>query len=198
MPSTRSLLIPALAAHVLALGACGEDEQDQTGGTQAPPATETQAAPPATETAPEATGGAAAGGNQAEAIAEQLSAEGRPRIPRPTTEPPAELQQADVKRGTGRTLREGDTVSMQYAGASWSTGQEFDASFERGQPFEFQLGAQMVIPGWDQGIPGMKVGGRRVLVIPPDLGYGPQGTPDGSIAPNETLVFVIDAEDVQR
>jgi peptidylprolyl isomerase len=198
MPSTRALLTSVLAATAIALGACGEDDEEPTGGAQAPAQTETQAAPPATTGEAPATGGTQAGGNQAKTIADALEATGRPRIPRPTTEPPTELQKADVRRGTGRTLRAGDTVSMQYAGASWSTGQEFDASFERGEPFEFQLGGGMVIPGWDQGIPGMKVGGRRVLVIPPDLGYGPQGTPDGSIAPNETLVFVIDAEDVQR
>jgi peptidylprolyl isomerase len=79
---------------------------------------------------------------------------------------------------------------VQYVGVSYSTGEQFDASWDSGQPFQFQLGAQMVIPGWDQGVAGMKKGGRRELVIPPDLAYGPQGRP--GIAPNETLVFVID------
>ena len=80
---------------------------------------------------------------------------------------------------------------MQYVGVSFSTGEQFDASWDRGQPFQFQLGAQMVIPGWDQGVAGMKVGGRRRLVIPPDLAYGRQGSPP-AIGPSETLVFVID------
>jgi peptidylprolyl isomerase len=81
---------------------------------------------------------------------------------------------------------------MQYVGVSWSTGEQFDASWDRGgQPFQFPLGGGQVIAGWDDGIPGMKVGGRRILVIPPDKGYGAAGAgPD--IAPNETLVFVVD------
>jgi len=74
---------------------------------------------------------------------------------------------------------------------SWSTGEQFDASWDRGEPISFPLGAGRVIPGWDQGIAGMRVGGRRVLVIPPDLAYGNQ-SPTPAIAPNETLVFVVD------
>ena len=81
---------------------------------------------------------------------------------------------------------------MQYVGISWSTGKQFDASWDRGaQPFQFPLGQGQVISGWDEGIPGMKVGGRRILVIPPDQGYGAAGAPP-DIAPNETLVFVVD------
>ena len=85
-------------------------------------------------------------------------------------------------------------MSVQYVGVSYSTGEQFDASWDRGEPFQFQLGAQMVIAGWDQGVVGMREGGRRMLVIPPDLGYGATG--QGSIAPNETLIFVIDLEKV--
>jgi peptidylprolyl isomerase len=82
-------------------------------------------------------------------------------------------------------------------GTSWSNGQQFDASWDRGaQPFAFQLGAGMVIAGWDEGLVGMQKGGRRLLVIPPEQGYGPQGTPDGTIAPNETLVFVVDLVEI--
>ena len=87
---------------------------------------------------------------------------------------------------------------MQYVGDSWSTGETFDASWDRGaEPLEFPLGAGQVIPGWDQGIQGMKEGGRRLIVIPPDLAYGPQGSPP-VIGPNETLVFVVDLEKVSR
>ena len=82
------------------------------------------------------------------------------------------------------------------SGNAWSTGGEFDASWNSGQPLEFPLGAGRVIPGWDQGIAGMKEGGRRLLVIPPDLAYGAQGAPP-VIGPNETLVFVVDLEKVK-
>jgi peptidylprolyl isomerase len=87
-------------------------------------------------------------------------------------------------------------VSVQYVGVNFSNGQQFDASWDSGQPFEFPLGGGSVIPGWDQGVEGMKVGGRRELIIPPDLGYGAQGQPP-DIPPNETLVFVIDLLDVK-
>ncbi len=85
---------------------------------------------------------------------------------------------------------------MQYVGHSWSTQRQFDASWDRGQPFSFELGAGMVIRGWDQGVAGMKVGGRRRLTIPPHLGYGARGA-GGAIEPNETLVFVVDLLDVR-
>jgi peptidylprolyl isomerase len=187
---TRSLLLPALAATAIALGACGEDDQEQGSGAAATP---TEQAQPTNPSATSDTPPAPVEGGVAKTIADELEATGRPKIPKQSGDAPTELQQADVKVGTGRTLASGDTVRVQYAGASWSTGEEFDASYDRGEPFEFQLGAGMVIPGWDQGVEGMKVGGRRVLVIPPDLGYGPAGSPP-AIAPNETLVFVIDAE----
>ena len=87
-------------------------------------------------------------------------------------------------------------MQVQYVGISFKNGRQFDASWDRGEPFAFQLGAGQVIPGWDQGVEGMKVGGRRQLVIPPDLAYGKQGSPP-AIGPNETLVFVIDLLGVQ-
>ena len=85
---------------------------------------------------------------------------------------------------------------MQYVGVNYADGKQFDASWDNGQPFSFQLGSGQVIKGWDQGIAGMKVGGRRELIVPPDLGYGAQGSPP-AIGPNETLVFVVDLLDVQ-
>ncbi|MGH2946346.1 MAG: FKBP-type peptidyl-prolyl cis-trans isomerase [Solirubrobacteraceae bacterium] len=100
----------------------------------------------------------------------------------------------DIVEGKGRAAKAGSTVSVQYVGVSWSTGQEFDASWNSGQPFPFPLGGGQVIPGWDQGVEGMKNGGRRLLVIPPELGYGAAGSPP-VIAPNETLVFVVDMVD---
>lgn len=99
--------------------------------------------------------------------------------------------------GDGAEAKEGDTVKVQYVGALYDNGKEFDASWDRNkEAFSFQLGGGQVIKGWDEGVAGMKVGGRRVLVIPPDLGYGPQGSPP-TIPGNSTLVFVVDLEDVQ-
>ena len=115
----------------------------------------------------------------------------KPSVEIPDGPPPTELQLEDLVVGDGREATPGTTCTMQYVGHSWSTGKQFDASWDRGEPFTFQLGAQQVIPGWDQGVPGMKVGGRRRLTIPPDLAYGPQGAPP-AIGPNETLVFVVD------
>jgi peptidylprolyl isomerase len=96
----------------------------------------------------------------------------------------------DIVKGKGPKAKPGDTLTMMYTGYSWSNGQKFDASWDRGQPFPFQLGAGMVIPGWDKGMVGMRKGGRRLLIIPPDQGYGPQGS--GPIGPNETLIFAVD------
>ena len=115
----------------------------------------------------------------------------KPKIEVPKGQPPAGLQIEDLAEGTGSTATTGDTVTVHYVGVSYSTGKQFDASWDRGQPFTFTLGAGQVIPGWDQGVAGMKEGGRRQLTIPPELGYGEQGQPP-AIAPNETLIFVID------
>jgi peptidylprolyl isomerase len=105
--------------------------------------------------------------------------------------PPAELVIEDIEVGTGDEAKAGHSVEVHYAGNAWSTRQQFDASWDRGETFTFRLGAGQVIGGWDQGVAGMKVGGRRRLVIPPALGYGSRGA-GGVIKPNETLVFVVD------
>jgi peptidylprolyl isomerase len=115
----------------------------------------------------------------------------KPTVTIPAGNPPTTLQVTDITVGTGPAAKAGDNVTVQYVGDAWSTKQQFDASWDRGQPFQFQLGTGQVIPGWDQGLIGMKVGGRRQLVIPPALGYGDQGA-GSSIKPNETLVFVVD------
>ncbi len=96
----------------------------------------------------------------------------------------------DVVDGKGRAAKAGDNLVVHYVGVLYKTGKQFDASWDGGRPFPFTLGQGAVIPGWDQGLQGMKVGGRRLLIIPPDLAYGAQG--QGSIGPNETLVFVVD------
>jgi peptidylprolyl isomerase len=118
----------------------------------------------------------------------------KPKIVTPQGDPPTQLVIKDIVKGTGPKAKPGDTLTMQYVGNSWSTGEQFDASWDRGQAFPFQLGAGMVIPGWDQGMVGMRKGGRRLLIIPPDMGYGPQGS--GPIGPNETLVFAVDLENI--
>ena len=105
--------------------------------------------------------------------------------------PPAELVIEEIEEGTGEEAKSGHNVEVHYAGNAWSTRAQFDASWDRGETFTFRLGAGQVIGGWDQGVAGMKVGGRRRLVIPPSLGYGSRGA-GGAIKPNETLVFVVD------
>jgi peptidylprolyl isomerase len=115
----------------------------------------------------------------------------KPPIAKPKGAPPAKLVKRDIVTGKGAVAKDGKALTMQYVGIAYSTGQEFDASWGRGQPFKFKLGAGMVIPGWDKGIAGMRAGGRRQLVIPPDLAYGAQGQPP-TIGPNETLVFDVD------
>lgn len=105
--------------------------------------------------------------------------------------PPAELVVDDLTVGSGDVAERGQLATVHYVGVSFSTGKEFDSSWNRGQPFSFGLGAGQVIAGWDQGVQGMRVGGRRKLVIPPHLGYGNHGA-GGVIKPGETLVFVVD------
>ncbi|HYH35336.1 MAG TPA: FKBP-type peptidyl-prolyl cis-trans isomerase [Nocardioides sp.] len=111
-------------------------------------------------------------------------------------EPPTELVVTDVTTGEGAEARAGSTVSVHYVGVAHSTGEEFDASYNRGTPLQFRVGVGQVISGWDQGVQGMKVGGRRQLVIPPHLGYGDRGA-GGVIAPGETLIFVVDLLEVR-
>ncbi|WP_027942334.1 FKBP-type peptidyl-prolyl cis-trans isomerase [Amycolatopsis taiwanensis] len=115
----------------------------------------------------------------------------RPEIERPAGAPPAELEVTEISVGDGPEAKAGDTVSVHYVGVSHSTGEEFDASWNRGEPLRFPLGQGRVIPGWDRGVAGMRVGGRRKLVIPPELAYGDRGA-GGKIKPGETLVFVVD------
>jgi peptidylprolyl isomerase len=117
-------------------------------------------------------------------------------LQRPEVDPidgsaPTDLVVEDLVPGTGDEATAGSNVEVHYVGVAHSTGEEFDASWNRGQPLRFPLGAGRVIAGWDQGVAGMRVGGRRRLVIPPHLGYGARGA-GGAIKPNETLIFVVD------
>jgi peptidylprolyl isomerase len=115
----------------------------------------------------------------------------KPEVTIPDTPPPADLVIEDLTVGDGPEATSGQPVEVHYVGVAWSTGRQFDASWDRGDSFGFRLGAGQVITGWDEGVAGMKLGGRRRLTIPPAKGYGAAGA-GGVIGPNETLVFVVD------
>jgi peptidylprolyl isomerase len=120
----------------------------------------------------------------------------KPEIDFPDGPPPTELEVTDLAVGSGTEATPGSQVVVHYVGVAHSTGEEFDASYNRGEPLDFPLGAGRVIQGWDQGVAGMRVGGRRQLVIPPHLAYGDRGA-GGVIKPGETLIFVVDLVDVR-
>lgn len=191
MTTHMKKLLALLAAAVLAItfAACGEERTSDDVSDE----------PAAGETAPaEGEDGAALPPSEDVDVGEiSTDTSSKPEIAKPSGDPPPTLVQRDIVEGEGDTAEAGDLLSMQYVGVSFSTGQEFDASWDRGEPFEFPLGGGQVIQGWDQGIVGMKPGGRRLLVIPPDLGYGPTGSPP-AILPNETLIFVVDLVSVQK
>jgi peptidylprolyl isomerase len=115
----------------------------------------------------------------------------KPAVSIPSEDPPIALVAEDLTVGDGPEATSGQTVMVHYVGVAWSTGQQFDASWDRGETFDFRLGAGQVIQGWDEGVQGMKVGGRRRLTIPPEMGYGSRGA-GGVIKGGETLVFVVD------
>jgi peptidylprolyl isomerase len=121
-----------------------------------------------------------------------MAPDDKPQVDVPTgSPPPGELQVEDLTVGEGDEAVSGREVEVHYVGVSWSNGKQFDASWDRNSTFSFGLGKGQVIQGWDQGVAGMKTGGRRRITIPPELGYGSRGA-GGAIAPNETLVFVVD------
>ena len=120
----------------------------------------------------------------------------KPEIDFPDTPPPKDLEVTEIAPGDGAEATAGSTVDVHYVGVAHSTGEEFDASYNRGETLSFRLGVGQVIAGWDQGVTGMKVGGRRRLVIPPHLGYGDRGA-GGVIKPGETLIFVVDLLEVR-
>ena len=166
------LLTAAMALSVLA--ACGGDDD---GEASPPPSTKE------TQTKEEPSPAALR-----EALKDTAT---KPVLPKPTGSPPRRLVKEDIVKGKGPAAKPGDTVTVNYVGVAFSTGEEFDNSWDRGQPIKVPLGAGRVIKGWDRGLVGMRAGGRRILTIPPELAYGRQGYPP-AIAPNETLVFVID------
>jgi len=134
----------------------------------------------------------AAPGETADAITDTTT---KPVVEVPEGEPPAELTIEDIVVGEGPAAEPGDQLVVQYVGVDYASGEQFDASWDTGQPFPFELAGGSVIEGWDEGVEGMQVGGRRQLVIPPDLAYGDTGSPP-AIGPGATLVFVIDLVEI--
>ena len=123
---------------------------------------------------------------------ERMAANEKPQVEVPADQPPSyQLELDDIEVGDGEEAVSGSIVEVHYVGVSWKSGEQFDASWDRGDTFKFGLGKGQVISGWDQGVAGMKVGGRRRITIPPDLAYGKRGAGD-VIGPDETLVFVVD------
>jgi peptidylprolyl isomerase len=175
----RPLLTLLALLAALALVACGDDDDSAEPAAKSDGGTST-----AEEPSPSA---------QREALKDTSV---KPVIPKPSGAPPRRLVKEDVVKGKGKPAKAGDTLVVNYVGVTFSTGSEFDASWDRGQPFPVQLGAGQVIEGWDRGLIGMRKGGRRILTIPPELGYGAEGYPP-TIPPNETLVFVVDAVELQ-
>jgi len=169
-------LATAVLAAALALTACSDGGSDTVAAPEAEPKA---SACPDAPTPVEPPAGATS------------DLKTKPAITVPKAPAPTALEVSDIVVGDGDQACSGQGVSMQYVGVTYADGKQFDASWDRGEPFPFQLGGGQVIGGWDQGIVGMKVGGRRQLVIPPDLGYGEQGA-GTDIPPGATLVFVVD------
>jgi peptidylprolyl isomerase len=175
----RAPILIALAA--LALAGCGSSSSKKstsTASTAAAPAT--TSTPAATTSTPATTTAAPKG-----------ALNHKPKVTPPKGPAPAKLVIKDLIKGTGQAAKARDNLTVQYVGVLYNGGKQFDASWDRHQPFQFPLGQGMVIPGWDQGLKGMRIGGRRELIIPSNLAYGPQGAPP-SIPPNAPLIFVID------
>jgi peptidylprolyl isomerase len=169
------LMILALCvALAIAVAGCGGSNDSSTGST------ESGASTGSTEESKEATEPTTAAGEKT-----------KPKVTVPKGISSKTFATKELEEGTGATAKKGDKVTVQYVGVGYDSEEEFDSSWSRNEPFTFTLGAGEVIKGWDQGVEGMKVGGRRELLIPGNLAYGPEGSPP-SIGPNETLIFVID------
>jgi peptidylprolyl isomerase len=176
MPRMRKLLLIIGACLALLVAGCGSDDST----TSSSGSTEEAPAPKETESKE----------------TESTKKKTKPKVKAPKGAPPKQLVTDDLEEGSGAEAKAGDEITVQYVGVNYKTGKEFDSSWSRSEPFTFTLGEGFVIPGWEEGFEGMKVGGRRELVIPPDLGYGSTGSPP-AIPPNETLIFVVDLEAVK-
>jgi peptidylprolyl isomerase len=168
MPPMRRLFLIGFAMSMLAIAGCGGGDSSTTSSSAGEESTATEQG-------------------------EGLKVKTRPEVKPPQGPPPKKIVTKEIEEGSGRAAKPGDVVTVQYVGVNYRTGSEFDASWNRGEPYAFRLGAHEVISGWDIGIKGMKVGGRRELIIPPNHAYGTTGSPP-AIPPNETLIFVVDLE----
>jgi len=173
MTRLRTWTLVALAASGLGLAACGSSSSSSTTTTTATASTVTPGI--GTISHPSAAG--------------TFGIE--PTITVPPGAPPNQLESKDLIVGTGPAIKDGDKATVQYVGVAYSSKKVFDSSWSRNQPFDFTLGEGTVIPGWEQGIVGMQVGGRRELIIPPSLAYG-STSPGSGIAANDTLIFIVD------
>jgi peptidylprolyl isomerase len=186
-PNTRVIIL----ADMLRVQGGGEEESsEEEKPTEEKPTEEKPTEEKPTEEKPsqEKSGKKSGGGELSKAEASKIK---KPKVTVPSGPPPKKLVVKDLKNGKGPTAEAGDEVTVQYVGVDYKNGKEFDSSWSRNEPFTFALGSSSVIPGWEQGIEGMKLGGRRELIIPPELAYGPAGSPP-TIGPNETLIFVVD------
>lgn len=195
---TRIATVAVIGVAALGIGACGassnsDDPIADFASTPEPASTAPATATP-TETTPSASTPVKSSGKTIEQIVISKDVKKKPSIPRPKGAPPTTLYKRDIVTGTGKAAKSGDHVTVQYVGVSYADGVQFDASWDNGASFPFQLGKGNVIKGWDDGVPGMKVGGRRLLVIPPKLAYGDQA--NGKIAANATLIFVVDLKKI--
>jgi peptidylprolyl isomerase len=188
MPPMRKCVLIIGACLVTAIVGCGSDSSTTTSPseeTTAPKEAETTAPEEAETTAPE----------EAEP-ATRTKPKPQPKVTVPNGPPPKKLEVKDLEEGSGPAAKAGDAVTVSYVGVDYKTGKEIDSYWDRPEPFTFTLGAGEVIPGWDQGLEGMKAGGMRELIIPPSLAYGSKGVPP-AIPPSETLVFVVALEAVE-
>jgi peptidylprolyl isomerase len=169
MPAVKKLILTiAVCAGLVLVAGCGSSSDSSTGSSESTGSTTSTPSESLTE---------------------------KPKVKVPTGPPPKKLEVKELYEGSGAEAKSGEEVVVQYVGVNYKNGKEFDSSWSRNEPFSFTLGAGEVIPGWDQGIEGMRAGGRRELIIPPELAYGETGAPP-AIGPNETLVFVVDLLEV--
>jgi peptidylprolyl isomerase len=188
-----SLILPIVVAIALAVSGCGDDGSNgNTDQATAPTQTETTPA----QTTPEPEAAPTPKAKKVKPTAGEADPDRKPKVPKGSGDAPTELVVQDLIVGKGKRAKAGDMVTVQYVGVLFSNGKQFDASWQGarpGQGFDFPLGAGQVIPGWDHGVVGMREGGRRKLIIPPELAYGAQGFPP-DIPANAALIFDIDLE----
>ncbi len=203
MTRARISMLVTLAAAGLALAACGNSSPTPSNGAAATTTTTAAPSTSSTSSTSSTTGGTTppsttVGGGLAAIPAADRSPVGTsgtaPTVTVPAGAPPTQLEAADLIKGSGAAAKAGDNVTVEYVLATYSSRMVIQSSWTS-QPFSFTLGEGQVIPGWDQGVVGMQVGGRRELIIPPSLGYG-ANSPGAGIAANDTLVFVVDLQKI--